>query len=63
MTAALPGPSAGILGLLVDRHAGIPAPIDEDREQQRDDEVAEAHRERVDPRSDGLIEPAGGWLP
>ena len=45
----LPRPLGWVLGLLVDRHAGVPAPVDEHAEQHRDDEVVEAHRERVEP--------------
>ena len=42
-------PLAGILGLLVDRHARVPAPIQEQAEQHRHDQVLEVHVEGVEP--------------
>src|ERR1039458_3175179 len=38
-----------ILGLLVDRHTRVPAPVDEHPEQDRDDQIAELHREGIEP--------------
>ena len=48
--AARPGGSAVFLGLLVDGDAGVPAPVDEDHEDDAAGEGAEVrHLERVEP--------------
>ena len=53
-----------VLGLLVDRDAGVPAPVDEDRQQHR--AASRASRDIANgfsQPSDGWIEPGGAWGP
>ena len=61
ITAACPGPSAEFSRLLVHGDAGVPAPVDEDPEQDAVGECAERDRERVEPlrSSGGSSLPAG----
>ena len=46
---AAAGRIGGVLGLLVDRHPGVPAPEQEHAEQHAEDQRVEADRERVEP--------------